>query len=193
MSKEEVVVLSYTPRSHRGGVSRYGHLVGLESLRTGKKIEALPYVSSRAEYLDAPADDPFSDGSEIRYGAGLDLKYRLTSAITLDATANPDFGQVEVDPAVVNLTAFETSFDEKRPFFVEGGDIFRFGGLQLFYSRRIGRAPQGSLPDGTRFADRPDASTILGAAKVSGRTTDGWNIGVLEAVTAREVAALVSD
>ena len=206
LSKEEVVVFSYTPRSERGGVSRYGHLVGLESLRAGKRFEALPYIVSGAEYLEAAADNPFRDGAEYHYGAGLDLKYRLTSAITIDATVNPDFGQVEVDPAVINLTAFETSFDEKRPFFVEGSDIFRFagmgggggpggggGGSQLFYSRRIGRAPQASMPDGTRFSDRPDASTILGAAKLSGRTANGWNVGVVEAVTARETAAFVSD
>src|SRR5262245_52366638 len=127
------------------------------------------------------------------------MKYLLTSNVTLDATVNPDFGQVEVDPAVVNLSAFETFFPERRPFFVEGSGTFGFGGfscffcsnvssMSLFYTRRIGRAPQGSNPSGTSYADRPDATTILGAAKVTGRTRNGFTIGVLNALTAREHA-----
>jgi hypothetical protein len=127
------------------------------------------------------------------------MKYLLTSNVTLDATINPDFGQVEVDPAVVNLSAFETFFPEHRPFFVEGSGTFDFGGfncffcsnvssLSLFYSRRIGRTPQGLLPDGTTYADVPDASTILGAAKVTGRTRNGFTVGMLDALTAREHA-----
>src|SRR4030095_8617396 len=122
---------------------------------------------------------------------GADLKYLLTSNVTLDATINPDFGQVEVDPAWVNLATYETVFPERRPFFVEGSGTFGFGGfncffcsnvssLSLFYSRRIGRSPQGSAPQGTQYSDRPDASTILGAAKVTGRTRNGFTIGVLD-------------
>lgn len=193
ISKEEVVVLAHTPKSERGGVARYGHLRGLEGLRPGKKMEVLPYVVSRAEYVEVVRGNPFRDGSDYFYGAGLDLKYRLTSALTLDATINPDFGQVEVDPAVVNLSAFETSFDEKRPFFVEGNDIFRFNEMRLFYSRRIGRSPQGSMPEGTLFSNRPDAATILGAAKLTGRTASGWRIGIVEAATARENAQFLDD
>jgi hypothetical protein len=136
--------------------------------------------------------------------SGADLKYLLTSNLTLDATINPDFGQVEVDPAVVNLSAFETFFPERRPFFVEGSGTFGFGGfncyfcsnvssLSLFYSRRIGRTPQGRLPQGTTYSDLPDATTILGAGKVTGRTRSGFTVGVLDAVTAREHAtALVN-
>jgi hypothetical protein len=135
---------------------------------------------------------------------GADLKYLLTSNVTLDATINPDFGQVEVDPAVVNLSAFETFFQEKRPFFIEGSGTFGFGGfscffcsnvssLSLFYSRRIGRTPQGILPSGTSYSDVPDATPILGAAKVTGRTRNGFTIGMLDAVTGREKAtALVN-
>jgi uncharacterized protein DUF5916 len=130
------------------------------------------------------------------------MKYLLTSNVTLDATINPDFGQVEVDPAVVNLSAFETFFPERRPFFVEGSGTFGFGGfscffcsnvssLSLFYTRRIGRAPQGGLPQGSSYSDRPDASTILGAAKITGRTRNGFTIGVLDAVTARENATVM--
>jgi hypothetical protein len=191
IGKDELVVFAYTPKSERGGVSRFGHLNGLQSLKTGKKLEVLPYLVSRAEYLEVDSGDPFRDGSDYFYSGGLDLKYRVTSALTLDATMNPDFGQVEVDPAVVNLTAFETSFDEKRPFFVEGNDIFRFNEMRLFYSRRVGRSPQGSLPDGAGFSNRPDASTILGAAKLTGRTASGWNIGVVEAVTSQESAEYI--
>jgi len=192
ISKEEVTVFSHTPKSQRGGPARYGHLVGLEGIKPGRKLEVLPYGVTRAEYVTATPGDPFRDGSDLFTGAGVDMKYRLTSSLTLDATFNPDFGQVEVDPAVVNLSAFETSFDEKRPFFVEGSDIFRFSELRLFYSRRIGRPPQGALPDGVAFADRPDNSTILGAAKITGRTNTGWSLGVVEAVTAEERAPFLS-
>jgi hypothetical protein len=119
----------------------------------------------------------------------VDLKYRLTSNHTVDATINPDFGQVEVDPAVINLTAFETFFPERRPFFVEGAELFRFGQdgtNSVFYSRRIGRAP--ALPPPYAARDVPDATRILGAAKVTGRSPGGWAIGALDAVTRRETA-----
>lgn len=191
ISKEEVTVLSHTPKDQRGGVARYGHLRGLRDIRPGRRLELLPYTVSRAEYLNVSQGNPFRDGSDWFTGAGLDLKYRLTSSLTLDATFNPDFGQVEVDPAVVNLSAFETSFDEKRPFFVEGSSIFRFDQLQLFYSRRIGRTPQGGTPSGTAFSDKPTNSTILGAAKITGQTANGWSIGIMEALTAEESAAYV--
>src|SRR4030095_1998178 len=125
------------------------------------------------------------------FGAGrVHVKYRVTSNFTLDATLNPDFGQVELDPAVVNLTAFETQFAEKRRFFVEGAEILRFGTsifgapeggpAQIVYSRRVGRAPQLAAPDSAVYADLPDVATILGAAKLTGRTSHGWSIGVLE-------------
>lgn len=193
---QEVSVLAFTPKRERGGVARFGHLVGLRDLRRGRPLEVLPYTVARAEFANVDASNPFRSESESFAGAGLDLKYRLTSSLTLDGTFNPDFGQVELDPAVVNLSAFETSFQEKRPFFVEGGDIFRFGDqgfgdTRLFYTRRIGRAPQGSMPAGTAYSDRPDASTILTAVKLSGRTANGWNIGVLEALTDRESAEYV--
>jgi hypothetical protein len=191
IAKEENSVLAFTPRSMRGGPSRYGHLVGLEGIRPGKRLEALPYVASRAEYLRVDSDNPYRTGRDWFASTGVDLKYRVTSSLTLDATLNPDFGQVEVDPAVVNLTAFETSFDEKRPFFIEGADIFKFGDVSMFYSRRIGRTPQGGLPAGVRFADRPDATTILGAAKLTGQTAAGWRLGALAAATARETADFI--
>ena len=188
--KQEVVVLAHTPKREPGGVPRFAHLLGLRDLQAGKKLVVLPYTTARAEYQKQDAANPFRDGSDFFGGTGVDVKYRVTSNLTLDATVNPDFGQVEQDPAVVNLSAYETSLQERRPFFVEGNNIFSFGnsgnGRGIYYSRRIGRTPQGSLPSGTAFSERPDASTILGAAKLSGRTPSGWSIGVLGALTAEE-------
>ena len=182
-----------------------GHLEGLHGVSPHRTLELLPYLSSRAEYVaPSTAGDPFNDGTRLFGSGGLDLKYRPTSSLTLDGTINPDFGQVEVDPAVVNLTAFETFFEEKRPFFIEGANIFgnfgrsganSFWGFNraeplIFYSRRIGRSPQGNA-DGD-FVDRPSSTTILGAAKLTGKTRNGWSMGLLEAVTGRERAETVT-
>jgi hypothetical protein len=134
--------------------------------------------------------DPFFDGSSADGRFGMDLSYGLGSAFTLDATINPDFGQVEADPAVINLSAFETFFPERRPFFVEDARVFDFslsgGRNQLFYSRRVGRRPHGRAPSDAEYDDIPTNSTILGAAKISGRTTSGLSLGVLGAVTGNE-------
>ena len=183
---QEFSVWSFTPRDQPGGIPRFGHLAGLERIPTGKRLEVLPYAVSRAENVER-GDNPFRDDREYGMDAGVDLKYRLSSNMTLDATVNPDFGQVEVDPAVVNLTAFETQFEERRPFFVEGSEIFRFGGdgtNLAFYSRRIGRQP--TLVPNVAARDVPNTTRILGAVKLSGRTQGGWSIGVLNAVTRRE-------
>jgi hypothetical protein len=193
--KQEVTVLSHTPKGQPGGVPRYAHLTGLRELRAGRPFELQPYLMTRAEYTQVAAGNPYRDGSDYGAGAGLDVKYRVTSSLTVDATLNPDFGQVEQDPAVVNLSAFETSLSERRLFFIEGRDVFAFGNTGgfdqrgLFYSRRIGRSPQGGLPAGVAFADRPDAATILGAAKLSGRTAGGLSIGLLAAATDEESAS----
>ncbi|MGH7482953.1 MAG: DUF5916 domain-containing protein, partial [Longimicrobiales bacterium] len=213
----ETLVLAFTPRSEPGGIPRYGHLVGLSDIPTGERLELLPYAAARAEYRSVELDEdvgfenPYRDGSTLVGRAGLDLKYRLTSNLTLDATVNPDFGQVEADPAEINLSAFETRFDEKRPFFIEGAEIFDFGGGgggggpgggpgggggggggdgSLFYSRRIGRSPQGEVPDRAVYENMPAATTILGAAKLTGKTA-GWSIGVLDALTGRENAPFI--
>jgi hypothetical protein len=194
--KGEFSVFSFTPRNQPGGIPRFGHLTGLASLQTGKRLEVLPYSVMKAEHVDR-GGNPFRDDREYTPAAGVDLKYRVTSDLTLDATVNPDFGQVEVDPAEVNLSAIETRFQEKRPFFVEGSEIFDFGsggGNSVFYSRRVGRAPQLSVPFSLRDrADVPDETRILGAAKLSGRTTGGWSVGVLNAVTRREEALYLQD
>ncbi|HSL23807.1 MAG TPA: DUF5916 domain-containing protein [Vicinamibacterales bacterium] len=193
--------LELVPKKESGLASRMAHLVGVRGIDPPRHLEVMPYASGRAEFIEPSGPgDPFNDGSRIFGGAGVDLKYGVTSSFTLAATVNPDFGQVEVDPAVVNLTAFETFFQERRPFFIEGAQIFgnygsgganSFWGFNnfepdIFYSRRIGRAPQGSAAG--EHVDRPPATTILGAAKLTGKTSSGWNIGVLEAVTSREHA-----
>jgi hypothetical protein len=204
--KKEEDWLLEVPKTENGLASRMAHLDGLDGVVSRHTAELLPYVVARSEFIspDSP-NDPFNDGSRIFGGTGVDLKYRLSSNMSLDGTINPDFGQVEVDPAVVNLTAFETFFEEKRPFFIEGANTFsnfgrtganNFWGFNraeplIFYSRRIGRAPQGSA-DGD-FVDAPTTSTILGAAKLTGKTRSGWSVGVLDAVTGRERAKTVSN
>ncbi|MDE2773291.1 MAG: DUF5916 domain-containing protein [Gemmatimonadota bacterium] len=185
---------SWTPSTESGGVPRFGHLVGIRGIQPGKRLEILPYFAGRAEYLEIPRDpasafgNPFRSGSDYFGSAGVDLKYRVTSNFTLDATFNPDFGQVEVDPSVINLTAFETRFQERRPFFVEGGEVFRFGtgGPTLVYSRRIGRPPHGGAPSDAVYSSEVGATTILGAGKLAGKTANGWSLGFLDAVTGRE-------
>jgi hypothetical protein len=204
--KNERAWLVHVPRTESGLASRMGHLEGLDGMSPHRTVELLPYLVSRAEYVAPSAvNDPFNDGTRLFGGTGVDLKYRLSSNLTLDGTINPDFGQVEVDPAVVNLTAFETFFEEKRPFFIEGANIFdnfgrgganSFWGFNrsepiIFYSRRIGRSPQGAA--GGEFVDRPTATTILGAAKLTGKTRNGWSVGMLEAVTGREWARTVTN
>ena len=194
---------SYWAKNEAGGPQRFGHLEGVRvpASAATRHVELLPYVVSSSRHVRFEPGDPFNDGNVSKAKFGLDLKYLVSSNLTLDATINPDFGQVEVDPAVINLSAFETSFDEKRPFFVANSGVFRFGGincffcsnvssLQPFYSRRIGRSPTGAdLAFGRGdFADVPDAATILGAAKVTGRTSNGFTVGLLDAVTDRSDA-----
>jgi hypothetical protein len=198
---------SFWRKTEAGGPSRFGHLHGIQIEHVPRRTELLPYVVTRSRHIrPAAPGDPFIDGSRQVVRAGGDVKALLTSNLTLDATINPDFGQVEVDPATVNLTAFETFYEEKRPFFVAGAGIFNFGNancyfcsnfnsIESFYSRRIGRAPQlGDYASGLgTYADVPDASTILGAAKITGRTGGGVTVGLLDAVTRRETARIAAD
>ncbi|MEJ2202703.1 MAG: DUF5916 domain-containing protein [Gemmatimonadota bacterium] len=183
---------NWTPGTQAGWTSNFGHLVGLENIPRPGRLEVLPYAVGQGSF-DQRADpgSPFDDGSVFDGSLGVDLKYGLTSGLTVDATINPDFGQVEADPAVVNLTAFETFFREQRPFFVEGASIFDFGGLQgmqFFYSRRVGQRPAVSASGAGTYVDQPRASTILGALKLSGKTESGWAVGLLNATTQRETA-----
>ncbi len=181
-------------------VSLFGELHGMDGLPAPRRLEILPYSVTGLTRAPGELGDPFYSASDWGTSVGLDLKYGLTSNLTLDLTINPDFGQVEADPSEVNLSAYETFFPEKRPFFTEGADIFNFGlsagdgnnaNEQLFYSRRIGRAPQGD-PDvpGGGYIDAPNRTSILGAAKFSGQTSGGWSLGLLNAITAREVARI---
>ncbi|MEX2089598.1 MAG: DUF5916 domain-containing protein [Bacteroidota bacterium] len=196
--KNERSYVVYTPRNESGFVSRFVDLVGIDNVVPARQVEILPYLNTRAEYLQHKANDPFNNGSRILPGLGADMKVGLGSNLTLNATVNPDFGQVEVDPAVVNLSDVETFFQEKRPFFIESSSTFEFGyggsnsfwgfnwsNPNLFYSRRIGRSPQGGLPSHD-YAELPVGTHILGAAKVTGRVGEGWNIGTIHAVTQRE-------
>lgn len=172
-----------------GYVSNFGTLTGLTGLSSPRRMELLPYAVGRVVRAPSDPGNPFHRRTDPGASLGLDLSYGLSSNFTLTATANPDFGQVEADPAQVNLTAFETRFEERRPFFIEGTDILRFGlagGEDLFYTRRIGRAPQGRTPGTSPFRDVPEASTILGAAKVSGKTASGWSLGFLGALAGTE-------
>jgi hypothetical protein len=194
------------PRAERGFFSRFPHLVGIEGVKRGPSVELSPYVTGKAEYLVRPPGDPFQSGSRRTPAAGGDLRSGLGSNLTLNATVNPDFGQVEVDPAVVNLTDVESFYEEKRPFFTENAAVFSFGtdgpndnwnlnwpGPTPFYSRRVGRAPQGGVPEEAIFADVPMATHILGAAKLTGRPAPGWNLGALQALTSRERAKVWVD
>jgi hypothetical protein len=200
--RNEEEYLVFTPKNSSGFVSRFPDLVGIERIKPSRHIEALPYTRVKAAYTHPDKSDPFDDGSTYSPVAGADFKIGLSNNVTLDLTANPDFGQVEVDPAVVNLSDVETYFEEKRPFFIEGASIFNFGqggatnywgfnwsNPSFFYSRRIGRAPQGSMPD-YDYADTPEGVHILGAAKVTGKLGGKWNIGGIQALTRRESADL---
>jgi hypothetical protein len=195
---------SFWGLTETGGPSRFGHLHGLVIHSAPGRAEILPYTVGRSSNVPvSDPTDPFQKAHAWTGRAGADARVLLTSNLTLNATVNPDFGQVEVDPAVVNLSAFETFLDERRPFFVEGAGYFGLGGLNCFFcsnvsslsmlsTRRIGRSPQmAALRDtADRYADTPENATILGAAKLTGRTPTGWSIGVLDAVTRREQATV---
>lgn len=183
-----------------GFVSRFGNLTGLVDIPSPRRLEIMPYVSSKL--TSAPGDEanPFYKSKRFEGSVGGDVRWGMPGGLTLTATVNPDFGQVEVDPAVVNLSAFETFFPEKRPFFLEGSDVFSFGnvirnndygGQTFLYSRRIGRRPQ-RFPGGSGVAyfDAPEQTTIAGAAKITGKRGP-WTVGVMDAVTPEERAELV--
>ncbi len=176
-------------KASNGFASLFGELQGLTDLPSPRRIELRPYVVAQGRRRPESNGSVYAPVSAMDGSVGFDLKYGLSSDFTLDLTANPDFGQVEADPAVVNLTAFESFFPERRPFFVEGASLFNqsVAGGQLFYSRRIGRRPQGfsSPPDGGTI-EIPDGSTIVSAAKVTGKSSGGLGLGLLSALTTHE-------
>jgi hypothetical protein len=180
-------------QSVQGISSQLGELTGLVGLPSPRRPEVAPYVLTKN--VSVPVASSFDRSQKVT--AGADVKYGLTANLTLDATVNPDFGQVEADPAVLNLTAFETFFQERRPFFVQGAGIFRFdvncsqvncNGERLFYSRRIGRSPQ--LLSAYGDASSPTATTIAGAAKLTGHLPGGQTLGMFDAVTERAAGPL---
>lgn len=197
--RNEVDDWSAVRPDRNGFVSQFGELAGLSGLRTVRRLEVLPYTVGRLTRAPGEGADPFYRQNDVLGTLGGDVKYGLTSRLTLTGTVNPDFGQVEADPSQVNLTAFESFFAERRPFFTEGSDIFAFdvsfpyaargnafSDDQPFYSRRLGRTPQAGNPVDAGFYDRPEVTRILAAAKVSGKTAGGWSLGMIDAVTARE-------
>ena len=167
------------PKAVRGSMLPLGVLLGINNIPDPKQLEVIPYTL-------------IGQSTITRLDMGLDVRYGLTSNSIMKLTFNPDFGQVEADPSVLNLTAFETFYDEKRPFFSEGAEFFSQR-LSLFHSRRIGRAPGYTLPEDGELKDIPEYTTILGAMKVMGNTGSGINYGLIGAVTAEESAVLVSD
>ncbi|MEK9137540.1 MAG: DUF5916 domain-containing protein, partial [Bacteroidota bacterium] len=186
------------PRSERLQISRWGHLRGLTEISPPLHLNVSPYASGTSTFH--PTNSSRSSPSDHKFRGGLDLKYGFTRNFTLDASVNPDFGQVEVDQAVLNLTVFETRYPEKRPFFVEGSQLFTFGAgvdntsMPLFFSRRVGKRPSSAFsvvaPTGGSVEENPLVTTILGAAKVSGHTTAGLSLGALTAVTDEEEAVV---
>jgi hypothetical protein len=187
-------------RNANGFVSQFAEMDGIRLGGAPQRFELMPYTVGRIETHDVEEGNTLAHSPDPGASVGLDLKYALTPGLTLTATANPDFGQVEADPAVVNLDAFEAFFPERRPFFVEGSGTFRFNMdcndgncTGLFYSRRIGRAPQGS-PDAEddEYSTMPDIATIIGAAKLAGRVGN-FSVGGLTAVTAQEEALIAGD
>lgn len=200
--KNEVVTFSWKPMNVSGLVSHFARLEGIMNIKTRRYIEALPYLVGKSTFSPEVEGNPFETGESYSINSGLDLKIGLKSNLTLDLTVNPDFGQVEVDPAVINLSAAESYYQEKRPFFIEGAGIFNFGyggstmhiganwgSPNFFYSRRIGRAPQGYVY-GEGFVNYPEWATILTAAKITGKIGNDWNIGFLNAITEREYAEI---
>ena len=201
--KEELSNWQYIPQDEAGWVHHFGELRGIKGIQPKKQMEISPYVVSKMNTYEKKPGNPFADGRDYGYDIGLDGKIGVTNDFTLDFTINPDFGQVEADPSEVNLTAFESYFEEKRPFFIEGRNITDFqlsdGGNpfssdNLFYSRRIGRSPHyyPELND-NEYADVPDRTRILGAAKLTGKTKNGLSLGFIESVTTQEKADVLRD
>jgi hypothetical protein len=198
--KNELSLWKPLHKSSNKTVSDFGILEGISNISPKKDIELFPFALGKVTHSEKEEGNPFATGKENSFSAGLDGKISLTNDLTLNMTVNPDFGQVEADPSQVNLSAFESFFPEKRPFFIEGRNIFNFrmtsndgdgSSTGMFYSRRIGRNPHFA-PDlnDNEYARTPDKTNILGAFKLSGKTRKGTSIGLLESFTQRESADL---
>jgi hypothetical protein len=199
--KNETAFWQHIPKDAPGFIHLMGEMTGMEKITPRKIFDVTPYAVASAETFKAEPANPFRENGRLsRLNGGIDAKIGVTNNMTMDLTINPDFGQVEADPSEVNLTAYETFFREKRPFFIEGNNITNFalgigdGGIgndNLFYSRRVGRRPQGwaNLEEGWN-ANTPGNTTILGAAKLTGKTKNGLSVGFVEAMTAEEKAEI---
>ncbi len=191
--EDEWSVWQRLPQDAPGMVSEFGELRGLIDIQPQKQLEIQPFVVNQLDTYPKEGSNPFRDGTDFILNGGLDAKIGITNDLTLDLTVNPDFGQVEADPGAIALDGFQIFFEERRPFFVENKNIFDYEFADrndnVFYSRRIGRSPQGgaNLSNG-EFVDQPNNTTILGAAKFSGKTKSGWSLGLLESVTGKMFA-----
>lgn len=195
---EERSVWQRVPLDAAGWVSEFGELRGLINIQPQKQLEIQPFMVSQLKTYPKETGNPFRDGRDAKITGGLDAKIGITNDLTLDLTINPDFGQVDADPAAIALDGFQIFFQERRPFFVENKNIFNYqfadGQDNLFYSRRIGRSPQGyPNTSGSEYVDIPVNTTILGAAKFSGKTKNGWSLGILESLTDKEFATIDND
>jgi hypothetical protein len=202
--REEINFFTHRTLDESGIVSRFAVLRGIKNIQPSKRLEMTPYITGHYGILNTKEENPFYNGKDSDINIGTDLKIGIGNNLTIDATINPDFGQVEVDPSELNLSAFETFYQEKRPFFIEGASIFRFGRggstnrmsfgtmePNFFYSRRIGRYPRYDVEGD--WLKIPTATSIIGAAKLSGKITDTWSVGGFSAVTKREYANVKID
>jgi hypothetical protein len=200
--KEERSTWQHIPQNSGVWVSRFGELHGLKNIPMHRQVEIAPYIIAQADKYKKEPGNPFAKGFDKKVTGGLDGKLAVTNDLILDFTINPDFGQVEADPSQVRIDGFQNFFEERRPFFIESRNIFDYqltgseaGGDYdsdlLFYSRRIGSSPHGfpNLNNG-EYARQPQNTSILGAAKFSGKTKKGWSIGILESITQRETATI---
>ncbi|MDR1919656.1 MAG: carbohydrate binding family 9 domain-containing protein [Tannerellaceae bacterium] len=192
--KMEYDQLYLIPRNNKGAIFSFGTLTGISGLPKSRRIELSPYTSVKYQLSEKEEGNPYATGRQWGWGAGLDGKIGLSSDFTLDFTLNPDFGQVEADPSTMNLSAYETYYDEKRPFFLEGKNIFNMIGESMFYSRRIGAPPLWS-PEKTdgRYSTVPGQTHIISALKISGKSRSGLSLGLLNSLTARENAKITED
>ena len=199
---QETTFWQHIDRNASGLVHNFGEVTGLEGIKPRKQADFTPFAVGSYENYEKESGNPFAKGSDLKYNIGIDAKMGITNNVTLDVTVNPDFGQVEADPSEVNLTAYETFFQEKRPFFIEGNNITSFkvgigdgdiGNDNLFYSRRIGRSPHiWPETEENEFIRSPRNTPIISAVKVTGKTPDGLSLGIMEAVTAEGKAEIDS-
>lgn len=200
--KEERSTWQYIPQNAGVWVSGFGELNGLNNIPMHRQVEIAPYVTAQVDKYKKQPGNPYADGVDFKVTGGVDGKLAVTNDLILDFTINPDFGQVEADPSQVRIDGFQNFFSERRPFFIESRNIFEYqltgsaaGGDYdadlLFYSRRIGSSPHG-YPNtiSGEYVKHPQSTSILGAAKFSGKTKKGWSIGILDAVTEREKATV---